>query len=225
DLQPLLGTSLKGSIAGNLALKPLAGHTYMQLQLDAKNIVAADVPANARLTASGPIDALTLQVNVQSPNLRGEAGSLDAAARLNLNARELRLERVAAHYHGQSLRLLAPAQVAFAEGVTVSGLRIGVQNAVIELDGRLSPALDLRAAARRLDAPLINSFVPDLLPSARIDMEARFAGTFSAPSVLVTLTVTGLRANAARDLQAADIHATARLAGHAARLDAHFNAG
>jgi translocation and assembly module TamB len=225
DLQPLLGTSLKGSIAGNLSLRPLAGCTYTQLQLDAKNIVAADVPAKARLTGSGPIDALTLQMNVQSPNLRGEPGSLDAAARLNLSARELRLERAEAHYHGQSLRLLAPAQVAFAEGVAVSGLRMGMQNAVIELDGRVSPALDVRAAAHRVDAPLINSFVPDLLASGRIDMEARLAGTSSAPSGLVTLTVAGLRAKAARDLQAADIHATARLMGHAARLDAHFNAG
>ena len=225
DLQPLLGTTLKGSVAGNLSLRPAAGRTSMQLRLDARNIVAADVPANAQLTASGPADSLALQMKVQSPNLGGEAGSLDSAARLSFATRELRLERAEAHYHGQSLRLLAPAQVAFAEGVAVSRLKLGLQNAIIELDGRLSPALDLRAAAHRVDAALINAFVPEFLAQGTFDVEARLAGTSSAPSGLVTFTVAGLRVSATRDLQAVDAHGTARLMGKVAQLDAHLNAG
>jgi len=225
DLQPLLGTSLKGSIAGSLALRPVAGRTHTQLQLDARNIVAADVPANARLTLSGPFDALTLQANVQSPNLRGEPGSLDTAARLNLAARELRLEHAEAHYHGQTLRLLAPAQVAFADGVAVSRLKLGVQKAVIELDGRLSPALDLHASAHQIDAALITAFVPDVLAQGTFDGDARLTGSTSAPSGLVTLNAAGLRVNAAQELQAVDVHATARLAGKSAQLDVRLNAG
>jgi translocation and assembly module TamB len=179
------------------------------------------------VTASGPLDALALQVNVQSPDLRGEPGSLDTAAQLNFAARELRLTHAEAHYHGQTLRLLAPSVVAFAEGVAVSKLKLGVQSAVIELDGRLSPALDLRASVHHVDAALVTAFMPDVLAQGTLDVDARLQGTSSAPSGLVTLSVTGLRAATAgaRDLQALDAHATARLTGDTAQLDAHVSAG
>jgi translocation and assembly module TamB len=225
DLQPLLGTALKGSITGSVSLRPVAAHTYARLRLDARDIVAAGIAANAELTASGTMGALALQMNVQAPNLGGEPGSLDTAAHLSLAARELRLERAEAHYHGQSLRLLAPAQVAFAEGVAISRLKLGVQQAVIELDGRMSPTLDLHASAHHVDAPLINAFVPGLLEHGTFDVDARLTGTSSAPSGVVTFTVAGLRTSAARDLQALDVRGTARLLGKAAQLDAHLHAG
>lgn len=225
DLQPLLGTNLGGSIAGNLTLRPVAGRTYTQLRLDASNIVASDVHANARLTASGPVDALALQMDAQSPNLRGEPARLESAARLSVATRMLRLEHAEAHYHGQSLRLLAPAEVDFSSGLTISGLKLGLQNAVVELDGRVSPALDLHASAHHIDAALINAFVPELLAQGTFEADARLRGTPSAPSGLATLTVAGLRLSAARDVHAVDLRATARLMGKSAQLDAHLNAG
>lgn len=225
DLQSLLGTNIKGGIEGNLSLRPVAGRTYAQLQLDARNIVAANVGADARFSASGPTDALALQMNVRSPDLRGEPASTDAAARLNLSAHELRLERWQANYHGESLRLLAPAEVNFAGGLAVSGLRLGLQNAIMKLDGRLSPALDLHGSAHRIDAPLVNAFVPNLIAQGSCDVDARLSGTSSAPSGLVTVRVSELKVSAARDLQAIDANATARLTGKSAQLDAHVNAG
>jgi translocation and assembly module TamB len=225
DLQPLLGTTLKGSLAGNLSLRPVAAGTYAQLQLNARNIVAADISANAQFTASGPLDALALQMKAQSPNLRGEPASLDTAAHLSVTARKLRLERVEAHYHGQSLHLLAPAQVDFADGVTVSALKLGLLNAVMELDGRVSPALDLHASAHHIDAALVNAFVPGSLDQGTLGVDARLSGTPAAPSGVVTLTVAGLRPAAARDLPPVEVRGTARLMGRAARVDAHLNAG
>jgi translocation and assembly module TamB len=225
DLEPLFGTPLKGSLAGKLSLRPVAGRTYTQLRLDAREIVAADIPANAQLTAFGPLDALALQMKAQSPNLRGAPASLDTTARLSFATRELRLEHAEAHYHGQSLRLLAPAQIAFADGVAIRRLRFGLLNAVIELDGRVAPALDLQASAHHIDAAAVNAFVPELLDQGTFDLDARLAGTPSAPSGLVTFTVAGLRPSAARDLRAVDVRGTARLAGKMAQLDARLNAG
>jgi translocation and assembly module TamB len=227
ELQPLLGTSLKGSIAGHLALRPARGRTFTQLQLDARDIVMADVPANAGLTASGPLDALALHVSAQSPNLRGEPARLDTEAHLNLSARELRIEKVEAHYHGQSLHLLSPSQVAFAEGISISRLKLGVQNAVIEIDGRVSPVPDLRASAHHIDAALINAFVPDLLSQGTFDADARLAGSSTERSGVITLTAARLRLARAglRDLQAVDAHATVRLSGMSAQLDARLQAG
>ena len=225
DLQPLLGTPLKGSIEGSLALRPVAGRTHTQLHLDARNVVAADVPANAQLTLSGPFDAMALKVDAQSPNLRGEAASLDTAARLNLTAHELQLEHAEAHYHGQTVRLLAPAKVAFADGLAITRLKLGMQKAVIELDGRVSPALDLHATAHQIDAALVNTFVPDVLAQGTFEGDAKLAGSTSAPSGLVTLNALGLRAKAAQEVQAIDVHATARLAGRSAQLDVRLDAG
>lgn len=225
DLQPLLGTTVKGSLGGNLTLRPVAGRTDIQLRLNARNIVASDIPANAQLTASGPLDALALHMSLQSPDLRGEPGRLDSAARLSIMTRQLRLEHLEAHYHAQSLRLLAPAQIDLAQGLAVRELKLGLLNAVLEIDGRISPALDLHASAHHIDAGLINAFVPGTLDQGTVDGDARLAGTPAAPSGLVTLTVAGLRASAARDLPAIDVHGTARLAGKLAHLQAQLNAG
>ena len=117
--------------------------------------------------------------------------------------------------------------VTFAEGVAVSKLKLVVQTAVIELDGRLSPALDLQASVHHLDAALVSAFVPDVLAQGTVDVDARLRGTSSAPSGLVTLSGAGLQAAgpAARDLQALDVHASARLTGDTAQLDAHVSAG
>lgn len=227
DLQPLLGTRLEGSIAGGLTLRPVGGRTDAQLQLDARNIVAGDLAANARLTASGPTDALSLQLAVQSPDLGGEPASLDTAARLNLAARELGLQHAEAHYHGQSLRLLSSARLNFADGLAIHELKLGAQRAIIELDGRVSPILDLRASVHQVDSALVNAFVPDALAQGTLEADAQLKGTSSAPSGLVTFKATGLRlaGSTARDLAALDVHATARLTANAAQLDAQLSAG
>src|SRR5215472_8332874 len=227
DLQPLLGTDIKGSIAGHLELRSAASRTFMHLQLDARDIVMADVPASGQLAVSGPLDALTVHVTAQSPDLHGEPAHLDTEAHLNLTARKLRIEKAEARYHSQSLRLLSPSQVAFAEGISISRLKLGVQNAVIEIDGRLSPVPDLRASAHHIDAALINAFVPDLLSQGTFDGDARLAGSSTERSGVMTLTAARLRLARAglQDLQAVDAHATVRLSGMSAQLDARLHAG
>ena len=225
DLQPLLGTSLEGSLAAELALKPAGGRTYIQLRLDAPNVVAGQLAANAHLTAAGPTEALLLQLAVHSANVGGAPASLESTARLDLTARALGLQHAEAHYHGQSLRLLTPAQLNFAEGFEIHQLRLGMQRAVLELDGRVTPALDLNAAVHQVDAALVDSFVPNLLAQGTLDGVARLTGTLAAPSGLVTLKATGLRLNAAPDLAAADVHASAQLMAGTAQLDAHLTAG
>ena len=227
DLQSLIGTNIAGSITGKFALKSAGSHTNAQLQLDAQNIVVAEYSGNAHLTASGPINDLSLQVAVQSPHLNGEPASVDAAARLNVAAHELGLQKVQAHYHGQTLRLLAPARLSYADGLAISKLKLGVQRAVISIDGRVAPALDLRASVHQLDSALVSAFVPGILAAGSLDADAQLAGTSSAPSGLVTVKATGLRfaGSAVRDLHAVDVHATAHLKDNSAQLDAQLSAG
>jgi translocation and assembly module TamB len=227
DLESLIGTKIAGSITGNFALRPAGSHTNSQLQLDAQNIVVNQFSGNAQLTASGPINDLSVKVALQSPHLNGELASVDAAAHLNVAAHELGLQQVEARYHGQTLRLLAPARLSYANGLAISKLKLGVQRAVISVDGRVAPALDLRASVHQLDAALVSAFVPDVLATGSLDADAELAGTSSAPSGLVTVKATGLRfaGSTVRDLRAVDLHATAHLKGDAAQLDAQLSAG
>ena len=227
DLQSLIGTAIAGSITGNFALKASGGHTNTRLQLDAQNVVVPQFSGNAHLTASGPINDLSLQVAVQSPHLNGEPASVDAAAHLNVAGQELSLQQVQAHYHGQTLRLLAPARLSYADGLAISKLKLGVQRAVVSIDGRVAPALDLRASVHQLDAALVSAFVPGILAAGSLDTDAQLTGTSSAPSGLVTVKATGLRfaGSTVRDLHAIDVHATAHLKDNAAQLDAQLSAG
>jgi translocation and assembly module TamB len=225
DLRSLLGVNLKGSIDGNLSLRPAGDHTYTRLRLDARNVVVSDTAANAQLTATGPLAAIALQLNVQLPNLRGEPASLDSTAHLNLTAHELRLEHAEAHYHGQSVRLLAPARVNFAAGVAISSFKLGLQNAVVALDGRVSPQFDLQASAHHIDASLVNTFVPHLLGQGSFEADARVSGTPSSPSGRASFTVSGLRLRAARDVHTVDVRGNVRLNGETAQLDVHLAAG
>jgi translocation and assembly module TamB len=227
DLQSLLGTNIAGSITGNFSLKPAGSHTNAQLQLDAQNIVVAEYSGNAHLTASGPINDLSLKVAVQSPHLYGEPASVDAAAHLDIATHELGLQQAQAHFHGQTLRLLAPARLSYADGLAISKLKLGMQRAVISVDGRVAPALDVRASVHQLDAALVSAFVPGVLAAGSLEADAQLAGDSSAPSGVVTVKATGLRfaGSAVRDLHAVDLHATARLKGNAAQLDAQLSAG
>jgi translocation and assembly module TamB len=227
DLQSLFGTAIAGSVSGNFALKPAGNHTNALLQLDAQNIVVAQFSGGAHLTASGPIDDLSLKFAVQSPHLNGEPASVDAAAHLKVDTQELRLQQMQAHYHGQTLRLLAPARLSYADGLTLNKLRLGMQRAVISVDGRVAPALDVHTSVHELNSALVSAFVPGVLAAGSLDADAQLAGSFTAPSGVVTVKATGLRfaGSTVRDLRPVDLHATAHLKGNAALLDAQLSAG
>ncbi len=227
DLQPLLGTNLHGSVVGTVALRPVAHGTFADVRLDAQRVGTAALVAEAHLRASGAMDALSVQLAVESANVGGAAAAIRTASRLNLGARELQLLQAEAHYRRQTLRLLAPAQLNFANGVSVRALKFGVQHALIEFDGRLSPALDARASVRHVDAQLLSAFIPDMLTQGSLDADAQVKGAVSAPTGEVHARLSDVRfANAAaRDLQALGVQASAHLAGGAMRLEAHLTAG
>jgi translocation and assembly module TamB len=227
DLQRLLGTSVGGAVSASLELRPVRSRTNIQASLDAQDLVAANLRADAHLTAEGPLDALRLRLSARSPDVRGEPATVEAASRFNLGARVLTLRRLELGYHGQSLHTLAPARLDFSDGLVVHTLKLGIQHAVLAVDGRLSPALDMRASVHHLDAAVINAFMPDALAQGNLDVDARLQGQAAGPSGLVTVAATGVRAasGVARDLHVVDLHARAQLSGDATQVDARLNAG
>ncbi|HUI60806.1 MAG TPA: translocation/assembly module TamB domain-containing protein, partial [Steroidobacteraceae bacterium] len=227
DLDRLLGSTLQGSLAGSLSLTPSGGHSKVQLLVDAHNVVAGGVTADAHLTGDGPLDALDVTLAAQSPALAGSPASGNATARLDISERQIELVSAAATYQGQTLKLLSPARVSFADGVRIDRLKLGADEAVLEADGRVSPDLDLRASLRQVRPALINAFVPGLLASGTLQADAQLQGNFASPSGTLKLDVTGLRAanDAARGLPVTDIHASAQLMGNTAMVEGKLSAG
>ena len=229
DLNRLLGSNIQGSISGDAALTPgqRRSPSRVQINLEAHDVVSGGVTTNAKLTATGPVNALNVQLDAQSPAIAGEPASITATIQLKTDARELHLARLEAKYHGQTVQLLTPATVSFANGLVVQQLKLGAQQAVLQIDGSVSPTLDLRASLQQVKPELINAFVPGLLASGILQANAQLQGTTAAPSGTVHLEATGIRAanDAARGLPAVDMRADAQLMGDTAHIDAKLTAG
>lgn len=229
DLNRLLGSNIQGNISGDLALAPGPGHSpsRAQINLEAHDVASGGITANAKLTATGPLNALNVQLEAQSPAIAGEPASITATTQLNSPAHELHIASLEAKYHDQTVRLLSPATVSFANGLVVEQLKLGAQQAVLQVDGSISPTLDLRASLQQVKPELINAFVPGLLASGTLQANARLQGTTSAPSGTLHLEATGIRAanDVAQGLPALNMQADAQLMEDTANVNAKLNAG
>jgi translocation and assembly module TamB len=227
DLNRLLGSTLQGSVSGDAGLTPVSGHSHAQVHLQAQNVVAGGVTTNGKLTATGTLDALDVQLDAESPNVGGEPASVTAATQLNTSAHQVRLASLEAKYHGQTVKLLSPATVSFADGLSIGDLKLGAQQAVLEIDGQVSPVLNVRAALKQVKPDLINAFVQGLLASGTIQANAQLQGTTAAPTGKVHVEAIGVRGadDAARGLPAVDMHADAQLMTDTAQVDAKLTAG
>jgi len=227
DLDRLLGTSLAGSVEGRLGFLPAQGHTQAQLELDGKKIVFGQFAGDAHLQAVGVSNAVGLKLTVQLPELSGKPASLASAAVLNIDTRELRLTSLSIGYHDETLRLLSPAQLSFAKGLSVDQFKVGAKDAVFELKGQLAPALDLQASLRHVNPGLMNVFMPGLLSDGTVEAAARLQGSLSSPTGSVRLDATEVRFAdaAATGLPPVDMHARAELAGDTATVNANLKGG
>jgi len=227
DLDRLLDFRIQGRLVGTADFKLVEGRTHARFQLDAHDLAAGEFAGNVQLRGEGLPDVLRLQLAAQVPDLGGHPASLTSATVLNLEAHELKVESIAAEYRGQDLRLLAPAQVSFADGVTIKQLKLGAQDAVAEIDGRITPTLDLRASLQQLKPKLVNVFFPNLLAEGTIEARARLRGSMAAPTGRIRLDATGMRLahDATTGLPPLDMHSSAELLGDTATIDGRLSAG
>jgi translocation and assembly module TamB len=193
---------------------------------NAEGIRQGAITGDGRLNASGGLDALGLKLSVNLRLPRGPA-TLSAATTARLPQHDLQVSTLEAGYGGQTMRLLAPARLDFANGLAVDGVRLGVGGATVAISGRLTPALNLTVAVRDVTPALAKPFMPDLNAAGTLAVNADLRGTLAAPEGMLRLTGNGLRMTngVAGGLPAADINATATLAKDVARLDAHLTAG
>src|SRR6185437_8676242 len=193
DLQRLLGTPIVGSLAADLELRPKRGRTQVRLHAQARDLSTGSLAANAQLSAEGGADAVGFKLDVQVPHWRGAAASASAGGSLNLDAATLSVESASANYRGQSARLLSPARIEFGRGLHIDEIKLGAQQAVLDIGGAVAPVLDLRASLRGVQPALIDAFAPGLLESGSIEADAQLQGSFAAPRGQVRVTAKGLR--------------------------------
>jgi len=228
DLNRLLASNLQGSVQGDITLTPAPRRSRAQINLEAHDVAAGGITTNGKLTANGAMDALAIQLEAQSPGIAGQPASIKTTAILNTESSELHLDSLQAQYHDQTLKLLNPATVSFAAGLVIHQLRLGLQQAVLELDGRLSPTLDARASLQQVKPDLINSFLPQkVLTAGTIAANAQIQGSTAAPTGKVHFEAIGLRSSneLAAGLPAVDLRADADLMQNTALVNAKLDAG
>jgi translocation and assembly module TamB len=227
DLEHLLGTALAGSLEATLDVSPDHERTRLHADVKATDLTLATLSGSLHLSGEGFTDAFPFQLDAELPKLRGAAASLNAAATLNLDGRELLLSRALAHYHGQEIDLKSPARVMFANGIAVDDLKLGSQQAELELRGPIWPDAALRVSLRKVQPELVNAFFPDLLAAGSIEAHAELHGDLRRPVGQAELNATGLRSadDVALGVPPANLHAEANLKGNTADLDVRLNAG
>jgi translocation and assembly module TamB len=227
DLNRLLGSTLQGSIVGNVTVTPGPAESHAQIDFEAHNVVAGGITANARLNANGTMDALNVDLEAQSPAIGGEPASVTFMSVLNTVGHELHVSGLEAKYHGQTLKLLAPTTVSLLDGVAIEDLKLVAQEAVLEVDGRVSPALNMRISLQQLKPDVVNAFVPNLLANGTIQADVQLQGSTAAPTGKIHLEALGMRSanDAALGLPAADVRIDAQLMENTALVDASLTAG
>jgi translocation and assembly module TamB len=227
DLQNILGSKLGGSLSANLTLQPEEKRTLAKLQVDGHSLSVGQLLGDAHLSGIGSFDAFSFDAGVQLPNLRGAAAALTAHGILNLDQQQVSLDKALFNYRGQELSLLAPARIEFGNGLAVNLLKLGAQRAQLELQGQVTPELNLRASVRQVSPPLVNAFFPNLLSGGAIEAHAEVHGSTSAPLGDVEVNATNIlfADDVALGLPAANFHLDAQLHGNTANIDARLDAG
>ena len=188
---------------------------------------AGGLTGSGSLHAKGSSEALGLTLTATAPTLAGAPLKLTASGTLDAAGQRLSLLSAQAIWRQKTVRLLAPARIAYANGVAIDRLRLGLDKAILEVSGALTPALSMTATVRDLPASLLEMFVPGLAADGTIGGEARLTGNPARPDGTVRVTATGLRLRQqlGRLLPPARIDASGTLGGGTVRLDVRAAAG
>jgi translocation and assembly module TamB len=234
DLAPLgalAGVALAGAAELRLALAPAAdGAQAATVAARLEGGRVAGTPVGGRVEAEATLRPEARQGEA-SLRLSGEAAGVtlaaEAAAALAEGALRLDLSRLEARHPAAGLRLAAPGTVAVSpEGAaTLSELRFAAAGGgAVAIGGRWGPEeAELTARLSALPAALAEAFAPGLGLGGTLSGEARLTGPLAAPDLAVTLSGSGLGAQAAAGLPPGTLRIAARAPG-LARLEADLAA-
>jgi translocation and assembly module TamB len=227
DLNHLLGASVNGKLDAGVDFTPQGGRTLAKFELDGENLAAGQLGGSVHVSGEGTTDSVAAQLGAKIPDLNGFAAELSADAQVDLEHRAVHVLHAQMDYRGQQIHLLSAAKVSYGSAFSIDELKAGVQDAVLEAHGEISPALDLHASLSHINPKLINAFEPELVLQGTIDGTANLRGSLSAPTGRISLSARGLRfqSDEALGFPALDLIAGAELSADSAALDIKLNAG
>ncbi len=217
-----------------------AGQPAVDGTLTMDDLSAGGVRASGRVVAKGPLDrlALTLTAGTLTAGTlaagtgdpRGAPARIETAATLDATAHTLVVESLRGAWNKETIRLLAPARIAFAPDLAVDKLRLGFRQGELTVDGRWrsgSAGLDMRAALSNLPADIIADFAPAYAADGSISGEAHLTGNPAHPSGSIRIAATQLRmrTGTGRALPVAASTMAAKLDGANALVDGSLTAG
>jgi translocation and assembly module TamB len=223
----LPGTVSVSQATFDATLTDPARHPVADASLVLDRLTAGKLAAGGTLKAEGPLDALAIKLAASLPDLSGAPARLNAAATVDIPKRGATVASLQADWRGRTLRMLAPAHIEAANGISVDNLRLGLQQAVLSVSGTLADNLDLTATLRDLPADLAAVVSPELAANGTISADARLGGTPARPDGILHLNARDvqLRTGPGRAIPPANLAAEATLSGGAARLNARLTAG
>jgi translocation and assembly module TamB len=224
----LPGTATISKALLNATVTDPSGHATVDATLSADGVSSGNTRAiSARATAKGPQDAVALAINANAPALAGAPAKLSTNGTLNVTDRTLALARMEASWKDQVLKLLAPAKFTFTDGVAMDKVRLGFQQAELDVAGSAGSKLDLTASLRNLAANVAAIASPTLAADGVIAADAHLTGTSDRPEGTIKVTADGvhLRTGSGQALPPANLTANATLLGTAARIDSRLAAG
>ncbi len=210
-----------------LAVTDPLGHPVLDGLATFERIAMADTRGSARLSAQGPLQAIALTLTAEATRASDPTVRLQSAGLFNTDASALTLSALKADWKDQTIRLLAPVQFGFGDGMAMDRLRLGYRQAELAVSGRMLPALDLTGTLRNLPADIAALVSPDLAADGTVTADMRLTGRVDQPEGTVRVTASGLRMRTGpgRALPVANLVAQATLRGHAALIDLRGTAG
>ena len=223
-------TGLEGSVAIKhsrleLSIIDPASRPMLNGSLDLNGVNAGKLDATAKIKLNGALDALSLGISIGAPNLSGSDAQISATALLNTSNRSILLNALQANWRQQTLRLLGPAKFAYRNGLSVDRLRLGLQQAELEVAGRITPDLALTAELHQTSAELLSLFAPLPPISGTLHANANLHGSLLQPTGLLRVDADQLQFKPSRGLPPARLTASAVLHGESVDLDATLKAG
>ncbi|HEY1707464.1 MAG TPA: translocation/assembly module TamB domain-containing protein [Rhizomicrobium sp.] len=214
-----------GSLTAEGRIADPFGKPDLSLSLKAGGLSLAGATGDASVQADGPLNALHVSADGNFKH-QSDAIPLTADATLDLTNSKATLAILQTDYRGAPFRLTAPAHVDFAGGFAVDRLQIASKNALIDISGRIAPALSLDVSLRNASPELIRIFVPSLDAEGSISGDARLSGSLDAPSGTVAVQANNFHLRgAASGLPPATITANGTLHGQSMTLVARIDAG
>ncbi len=227
DKASLDGTAMAEKAVLTATVTDIAGRPSINGQLTLDGITAGNLSGSAKLDMAGTGEALKLQLSAALDDPGGTPLKLQTLANLNALSHRLTVAKLQADWRNEKLHLLTPVTITYAEGITLNQLRLGLRQATLAMDGRLTPTLAMTASVDKLPASLLTLLMPELDVTGTLQATAELKGSLAKPAGRVTFDALDLRMQSGpgRALPAVKLNATAMLDGMAAQINARCDAG